>query len=194
MKATPTDAQTWALFKQGDNASFRAIYDQHASYLFNYGRKLIRDDSLIQDTLHDMFVDLWQKRETIGQTDAIRKYLTVVFRRRLIAQFKKSQQTTLPSEIEESAFDAELDVEALLIQGEISQEKIQKLEQAMATLSPRQREILYLKFFQSLEYEQIAEVLDIKYQSLRNLVSQAILKLRDAMTTMLWPILSQFAI
>jgi RNA polymerase sigma-70 factor (ECF subfamily) len=46
------------------------------------------------------------------------------------------------------------------------------------TLSPRQKEIVYLKFYNELSYQEIAEVTSLNYQSVRNYMHQALMALR----------------
>ncbi len=45
---------------------------------------------------------------------------------------------------------------------------------ALAQLSARQKEIIYLKFYQNLSYEEVSDIMNINYQVARNLLSQAI--------------------
>ena len=49
-----------------------------------------------------------------------------------------------------------------------------KIFDAFEKLSPRQKEIIYLKFYHNLSYEAVSEIMDINYQAARNLLSQAI--------------------
>ena len=55
-----------------------------------------------------------------------------------------------------------------------------KVADAMQSLSSRQREIVYLKFYENLEYQEIADLLTLNYQSVVNHVHRAIVKLRKA--------------
>ena len=56
----------------------------------------------------------------------------------------------------------------------------ERLDQALQELSPRQREIIFLKYFNNLDYEEIAALLSINYQSVLNHVHKAIVRLRQA--------------
>ena len=51
------------------------------------------------------------------------------------------------------------------------------------TLTPRQQEIIYLRYVQEYDYEQIAELLQISVHGCRKLVSKAILSLREKFGT-----------
>ncbi len=50
---------------------------------------------------------------------------------------------------------------------------------ALGRLSNRQREIIYLKYYQNLSYEEVSEIMNINYQVARNLLYQAIKSLKS---------------
>ena len=56
-----------------------------------------------------------------------------------------------------------------------------KLALALNKLSDRQREIIYMKYYQHMEYEDIGRVMDLNYQSARNLLTRALTALRKEM-------------
>ena len=64
---------------------------------------------------------------------------------------------------------------------EISEEQSAKLKVAFEHLSKRQKEAVYLKYYSGLDYEDIGEVMDINYQSTRNLIFNALKSLRKQM-------------
>jgi RNA polymerase sigma factor (sigma-70 family) len=50
---------------------------------------------------------------------------------------------------------------------------------ALGRLSNRQKEIIYLKYYQNLSYEEVSEIMNINYQVARNLLYQAIKSLKS---------------
>jgi len=91
--ATVTDQQLWQQFKEGQQSAYAAIYKGHADYLLRYCYRITSDDLIIQDAIHDLFVEMWNNRTTIGNTDNIRAYLTVALRRNVIKPIQKHQKT-----------------------------------------------------------------------------------------------------
>lgn len=77
--------------------------------------------------------------------------------------------------------EPEFNAENLIIRSETDATLREKLESALKTLPSRQREALFLRFYEGLTYEQIAEVMQISVNSTYKFVSKAILKLRDIM-------------
>ena len=181
-----TDKVLWDQLKAGDRMAYQAIYKKEVQYLFNYGRKLFQDEVRVEDAIHDLFVELWERREGLGNTDHIRKYLTVSIRRKLVQVIKKDRRYEGDLNKEQMQFDSELSVEALIINEESTEEQSTKLQVAYQSLTSRQREVLFLKYHQGMDYEQIAEVVGIRYQSLRNVLSGAIRGLRVAMASFLF--------
>lgn len=66
-----------------------------------------------------------------------------------------------------------------LIEDEEDSHKKSKLAKAMSQLSNRQREAIYLKYAEGLDYDQICEHMELQYQSVRNLVSTGINRLKE---------------
>lgn len=173
-----TDQHIWDRLRSGDKAALKEIYDNESGYLFNYGRKIFHDITLVEDGIHDLFVDIWNKRATLGPTDSIRRYLATSLRRRVIADIKKQSKSDSVESFDQINCNPELAIDQIIVDGEISEEKAQRLKIAFETLSSRQKEIIYLRFYQNMDYEQIAEITGINYQSLRNTISISMKKLR----------------
>ncbi len=172
------DGLLWDRLRSGEKSALKLIYEQQFDYLFNYGRRIFQNTELVEDCIHDLFVEIWQRHDSLGATDSIRKYLAASLRRKVISILKKEQKIQSSDSMEQMPFELELSIEDCIMNAELSQEQSQKLKMAFAKLTDKQKEILYLRFYQGLEYEQISDILDVKYQSLRNAVSRAIKNLR----------------
>ena len=179
------DSQLWDDLRAGNKSALKTIYDQEFQYLFNYGRKIFQRTELVEDSIHDLFVEIWQRHETVGPTDSIRRYLATSLRRKIVSTLKKESRSQSVDSFDMIPFDVELAIDEVIIAQELSEEQAMQLKKAFDKLTAKQKEILYLRFYQGLDYEQIAEVLGMKYQSLRNAVSRAIKNLRGDMVIIL---------
>jgi len=180
-----SDDILWSKMKNGDPKALKEIYDRYVHDLENYCKKFTKDVELIEDVLHDMFVLIWQKRETIGHTDSIMSYLCVSVRRDLIRKVNKAGLTSSIENTEKMDVSFSISAEDILIQEESKEDDKAKLEKAFEHLSHRQREAIYLKYYNELSYEEICTIMDINYQSVRNLISKGILLLREKMVGVL---------
>jgi DNA-directed RNA polymerase specialized sigma24 family protein len=84
----------WQRCKKGDKNAFRELYLENIDSLMAYGRKICSDADILQDAVHDLFVYIWEKRETLSDTDSAIKYLCVSLRRRLIKDMEKDHQVS----------------------------------------------------------------------------------------------------
>lgn len=173
-----TDLDIWQQLKSGQQSAFEAIYKGHADYLINYGHKISSSGEVVEDAIHDLFVEIWKNRATIGDTDNIRAYLTVALRRKIIKMLQKHQKTTSDKAPEDVDFSPELAIDEIIIASERSAEWTAKLKAAMGQLSNRQREVLYMKYYSQMSNEEISDALEINNQSVRNLVHRSLEQLK----------------
>lgn len=178
------ERKLWNQLREGDKSALESIYRKYFSDLYIYGKKYSKEDSTVQDCIQELFIELWDRRHKLSETDAIRPYLYVSLKRKIFAVTKQLKKST-DTEINESHFDAELSIDQIMILDETKKEQKTKLEQAYNQLSDRQKEILYLKYYSGMDYEEISKIMDLNYQSARNLTSRAILKLSKHITVLL---------
>ena len=105
--------------------------------------------------------------------------MAVTLRRELIRRVEKSRNTVEyeVNENKESTFS--LSAEDMLIGDELSSENQENIKTALSKLSSRQKEAIYLRYFEEMEYEEICDVMEINYQSVRNLISKGIIEMRQ---------------
>lgn len=180
------DTLLWQKLKSGDKNALEVIFRNEADALCKYGRRFTPDKDLIADCLQDLFVELWRTKETIGSTDNIRKYLFVSFRRRLIKDLNKENKTKSLDPDTDLKEEITFSVENTWIENEDTIQKSEALTSAISKLSSRQQEILYLKFYNDMDYDQITEIMHLNYQSARNLVTRALESLRKNMISLIF--------
>lgn len=175
------DHQLWKCFQQGNREALREIYFKHYALLYNYGKKLTAHPEIAEDCIQDLFLKLWVKRSNLSEVVSIRSYLFKAYRRILLdlvrINRKYANEVDLPSE-----YDVSLSVERLTIQKEQSAQQLHELTTAINNLSKRQKEIIFLCFYKGFSYREIAEIIPIKYQTIRNCVYEAVKVLRKSLT------------
>ncbi len=175
------DSLLWSSFKNGDNEALTLIYSDNSKKLYHYGLKLTQNCSIIEDSIHDLFSDLVKNRKNLGDTDNIHFYLIKAFKRKLQRQLQREMRYNLNGKVEDYIFEITYSVDHELILEESNTLKMSLLQKALTELSPRQKESVYLKFTEELEYEQIAEIMEISIESCRNLISKAIKSLKESL-------------
>ena len=172
--------ELWQAFKKGDVEAYRDLYQIHASYLLNYGLRLHNVINVVEDCVQEVFIDLWQYRQNLADPNDVRFYLMKSLRNRIGKHFRKNQPyisgfddaIELPFLIEPSS-------EQRLIELDIDAELRQRIQFAIKALTPRQKEIIYLRYFNDLSYDHICEMMNINYQSARTQHYNALKVLRS---------------
>ncbi len=160
--------------------------NQYVNDLFTYGLYLGFKEDTIKDAIHDIFVKITLESERLADIVNIKFYLFRALKNRLIDIHKNQWKHTGLENIEgtpEIPFTIQINVEDLLIEKEEKQLIKNEIKQMLDTLTPRQQEIIYLRYVQEYDYEQIAELLQISVHGCRKLVSKAILSLREKFGT-----------
>jgi RNA polymerase sigma factor (sigma-70 family) len=177
------DINLWQRFKDGDESAFALVFRTHYQALYNYGMKFNSDTELIEDCIQELFLELWKNRSSVSMTDNIKPYLLKSIRRKIIKQLdkgiklKKLFSNILPKDY---GFEVVFSHESELISQQVNEEKMKKLQAMLDSLPPRQKEVLYLVFYQDMTYEEISQIMSLNYQSARNLVYRAIKLLRES--------------
>lgn len=173
------DNKIWDSFLKGNEQAFNLIFKKFYEELFYYGVKITGNRDLVQDEIQQLFIKLWERKQKLPEVHSVKAYLLKAFRRQIIDSLKKQQKRQvipLNKSIENNHY--EFSMENSLINKQVSEERRKALQQAIEQLNPHQREILYLKFYNNLSYQEIAEVLAISYQTVRNYMSKALKLLR----------------
>lgn len=174
-----SDVSAWKAFREGNESAFIFIYERYFNILYAYGFRIMSDSSVVKDALQDMFIHLRERRQFLGDTEDIKFYLFKCLKRRLIKDFSSWHGKKEGLEAVPDGFHFTLSYEAQLIDQQLNNEKIAKLNTAIAQLSPRKREIIYYSFYEGLSYGQIQEIMGLEnQQTTRNLMYKAIRYLR----------------
>lgn len=181
--ARENDRILWEDFKKGEKYALPQIYHLYVDPLFIYGKKFTTDDGLVKDTIQDLFFDLIRTRGNLGSTDHIYFYLITAFRRRLFRSLNNNNEFEYTGEASEGiSVNIVYSIEDELIQKEHLSTRERAIKNALAELSPKQREILYYRFTCDFDYGQICKIMSMKYDSARKMVFRALQSLREQMT------------
>ncbi|MFY9153194.1 MAG: sigma-70 family RNA polymerase sigma factor [Prolixibacteraceae bacterium] len=172
--------EAWAKFKEGDFASLGVLFEIHYQELFYYGIKIVPLPELVKDSIQDLFTDVWERRKKMTGVGNFKAYLLISLRRELIRRINKVRKENQGDTLNTLQFS--FSAEDFLISDEENRNHSKLLTGSMQSLTERQREVILLRFFHGLEFHEIAQVLEMNVQSVRNLLFRAIDKIRKDMT------------
>ena len=164
--------------KEGNEWAFASLFNQYADLLLSYGTGLGFNREDIEDAIQEVFCNLYLKHQHIAEIRNLKFYLLRALKNTLL-NIVRTVAGLQEADVEELDFHAEVDVTDGLINEEEREDLKQKVELYLNSLTNRQREAIYLRYMEELEYEEIASLMDMTVPSVRNLVFRAIKQLRD---------------
>lgn len=174
------DIKLLCSFRQGNDDAFSSIYNKYVDELFSYGVGMGFERELLKDAIQDTFVKFYTHKKQLEEIVHLKYYLFRMLKNRLLDIYKsaavRNENSQEPSEppflIEPSVLDE-------LIAGEEKKTLELKVNELLYILTDRQREAVYLRFIQELEYEEVANLLDMTAPAVRKLISRAIKRMRE---------------
>ena len=167
--ARPHD-RLWDEFKEGNKSAFSAIYQKYGGALSNYGSRIVSDSALIEDSIQDLFVDLWNRREYLSRTCSVKFYLFKALRHRILRNKRMSHSADMEPLDNYLSLFKESSCEDDSIKVQTQSEQIRRLHDSLSKLPARQREAINLRYFHHFSNEEIAVIMEITYPSACKLI------------------------
>lgn len=170
---------TWKQFLSGDDDAYCQLYNEYVQILFRYGLRFTPDCELIKDCIHELFTTLYKNRTRLGTPPAnVKVYLFVSLKNNLIrALSRQSKYERMDRDMD--SFLLEPTVEDQFIDNESERNRQKLIEKILMALPPRQKEIIYYRYLQELDFDEICTLMNLNYQSAQNLLQRAIKKIRE---------------
>ncbi len=169
----------WTRFKSGDKEAFAILYNLHIDALYHYGTKLCKDEEAVKDTLQELFLEFFLKREKISiAPENLKYYLLLALKRNLIKKLQAGRNI-IHGFNEAVDFEPEYSIEFQIIEQEKDAEINRKVKMALNQLPAKQKEAVYLRYNESLEYSEIARILEITVESVRKQIHRALKTVRE---------------
>ena len=158
---------------------FAQLYDDSIDDLFAFGSRFTTDRELLKDCIHDVFVKLFAKRESLGTVNNIESYLYISLRNRINDEFRRNIKLC-DNEINDTTMRSFAENEEYYHERMLRQQTLaDHFHKYFERLSPRQKQIINLYYIEQRKYEDICQIMGINYQSVRNLMHRSITRLRE---------------
>jgi RNA polymerase sigma factor (sigma-70 family) len=160
--------------KEGNLAELSVLFERYHVRLYNFMLRLTFDRSVSQDLTQNLFYRIIKYRHTFKEDHSFKSWIYQLARN-IHADFCKQHQKAMEryTQVEEYNENFAEDKE------DFNEEEYEKLDRAMARLSPEQKEILVLSRFQGLKYEEISSIRDLSVPAIKVQVHRAIKQLRE---------------
>jgi len=170
----------WNEFLEGNNEALGKLFETFSGSLFDYGSRFTLDERLVEDCIQDLFIKLCSNRNNLSSVNNPQFYLFKSLKNTIINTLVRNQRYIYVSP-QDLPFYTEYKISNEPENESISSDVYEKILSVLNTLNDRQKEAIYLRYQKAMSYEEISQLLNIKYQSTRNLIHRAIEKIRGEM-------------
>ncbi|HYH56764.1 MAG TPA: RNA polymerase sigma factor [Anseongella sp.] len=162
---------SWDAFRQGSKQAYEFLYKDHFQSLYEYGARLCEDKALVKDAIQDLFIKLWHSRARLGKVNSVRFYLLVSLRNIIFNKLRQSKRAApaLPY-----SFELVFSYEQVLIETERNARLAANLTEALNRLTFRQKEAIYLRFYEERSYAETAALMDISVKAVYKIIARAL--------------------
>lgn len=171
------DAILWDYFRNDDKRAYTFLINKYSQQLFNYGYRFCQDKDVLKDCIQEVFFQLWDRRHYLNPTESVKNYLLKAIRLRIFRDYPGWQKN---ERLDEGySFLVEFNIEAKILQHTDEVELAKRIKDTLNLLPSRQKEAMYLRFYENLSFDEIAEVMHLNRQSVHNLLQKAYNRFRS---------------
>lgn len=169
-RSTNEEILWWLRLQQGDQQALAFFYERYANSLLKYGLSVIYNRDTVRDGVQELFIQVWNRRQNLSIPQSVLFYLMSSLRRILIKEITRERLSTDNFPEDTISLKEHNELSAI----EFEEQMHQQLMKAVRQLPARQQEIVFLRFFEKLSYEQISELTGLDYQVLRNTIHRSV--------------------
>ncbi|RYF70845.1 MAG: sigma-70 family RNA polymerase sigma factor [Cytophagaceae bacterium] len=175
------DALLWDKALRNDKSAYSYLYEKFAPILYNYSYRFTSDRAFTEDCVQELFLRLLEGGNQLSKTDSIKFYLFRSIRREIVRRLATRHQQTLPLIERDIDFRIEFAHEPGWLENRISDERSQALLTLVNDLPARQKEAIFLRFYDELPYQEVAQVMGINQLSAYKTIYKALANLHRKM-------------
>jgi RNA polymerase sigma-70 factor (ECF subfamily) len=169
-------------FQEGDEFAFVSIYNRYKSGVYVFCVKMLLDKEQAQDVMQETFLRVYENRDRLLKTDSFKAWLFTIARNQCLNQLRRSTRQV--------QFDESVEMPAGADSPVVSLEKDEQVEivaHFLRQLKPEYREVIILREYQNLSYDEIAAVT----RSTLSAVKSRLFKARRKLADYIEPVLSR---
>jgi len=166
-----TETELIRLLCQGDRQAFAELYERHKSAIYRYCLRMLTDSNAAEDATHDTFIKMFQNISSLQNTDSFLPWLFHIARNEVFMVLRRNKRNG--TQTDETLWD-EITPHVIAV----STETTELVQRTIQNLKKEYREVLVLREYEQLSYQQIAEITG----DTENSVKSRLFKARQAIT------------
>ncbi|HTE00542.1 MAG TPA: sigma-70 family RNA polymerase sigma factor [Mucilaginibacter sp.] len=174
--------KNWALLAEGGEQGLYNCFDIFYDDLYRFGLSMYKNPELVKEGINNLFIELWRVQHKLADVQNVQQYVLTIYKRILYKTYQLYTRNTLTSTLDEDTITAaatEQPYENILIASQHDEITKKRLQKALNQLSPRQIEIVQMRYFDEISFSEIAERTGLTERTIYNTLHNAIKVLRD---------------
>jgi RNA polymerase sigma factor, sigma-70 family len=178
----------WANIETGDIKAYSEAYVFYYKKLYNYGRKFTQDISMIEDSVNEVFIMIWTNRQKLPAIRSPHSYIFASFRNNIFKKLKADK--TICSLESAGETEIEFSIDTIIAKREADAARQLSVHKALAQLTTRQKEAIFLRFYEGLSYEEVAGIMNISVKATYKIMARALKDLKNILGISLFALLT----
>lgn len=177
---TISDVDLLANIASKDKTAFGILYERYSQLVYNLGNKIVKDHDYAGEVLQSVFVQIWNKADTYNnKKGAVSTWIINITRNKSIDILRKTKKQKLNVDLDLDNLESDTAYDFTLSERSERREVIVK---AMESISPEQKKIIELIYFEGYTHKEASEILNIPLGTAKTRVHLGIAKLRDKLS------------
>ncbi len=170
------ELQLWDSLRIGDQSALQKLYLAYYKDLLQYGLKFTTDREALKDSINSTFLYLWEKHENLSEANHVGNYIFKSYQRQL-AKDLKTQPSFESLSLAQSSISSDIEEFQFIVTQE-EKRRVAILKSAILKLPKRQRELISLRYYENLSYDEIVLKTGLTKRAVYNQIHIAINSLK----------------
>lgn len=164
------------LLQQGDEYALEKIYKIYSSRLYGSLLKLVKSETEAQEILQDVFIQVWDNRQSIDVEKSFRSWLFKIAENKVYDLFRKiARDKKRADQLMAIAISAYSHIE----EDFLKKENMAILQKAIESLPPQRQQVFRLCKLEGKSYKEVSELLGITVSTISDHIVKATKSIRD---------------
>jgi RNA polymerase sigma-70 factor (ECF subfamily) len=171
-------ASLLALVARGDQAAFRAVYDQAAGQVLGMVRRVVRDPAQSEEVMQEVLLEVWRTAARFDpQAGSAAAWILTLAHRRAVDRVR-SEESAARRELRAATASVDYDDVIEAVETHLDHERVRR---CLTSLTDLQREAVTLAYYQGYTYREVAELLGVAVGTVKTRMRDGLIRLRDCL-------------
>jgi RNA polymerase sigma-70 factor, ECF subfamily len=163
----------------GDRLAMRTLFARHRVALYRWLLRIVRDETLAEDLLSDVFLDVWRQAASFKGRASVSTWLLAIARYKALSARRRRIDAELDARIASTVADPADDPEAALQK----KNRGELLRKSLASLSPEHGEVIDLVYYHGKSVKEVADIVGVAEATVKTRMFYARKKLAELVET-----------